>query len=71
MISNAVKHALALLPEQVNDPIPYDIRMHHHLCELRYALEQIHFPDSMESMKIAKKGWHLKNCLRCNWDFLN
>ncbi len=55
MISNAVKHALALLPEQVNDPIPYDIRMHHHLCELRYALEQIHFPDSMESMKIAKK----------------
>lgn len=55
MVSNAVKHALALLPEQVKDPIPYDIRMQHHLCELRYALEQIHFPDSMESMKIAKK----------------
>lgn len=55
MISNAVKHALALLPEQVKDPIPYDIRMQHHLCELRYALEQIHFPDSMESMEIAKK----------------
>ena len=55
MISNAVKHALALLPEQVKDPIPYDIRMQHHLCELRYALEQIHFPDSMESKEIAKK----------------
>ena len=55
MISNAVKHALALLPEQVKDPIPYDIRMQYHLCELKYALEQIHFPDSMESMKIAKK----------------
>ncbi|MFR1215293.1 MAG: DEAD/DEAH box helicase, partial [Acutalibacteraceae bacterium] len=55
MISNAVKHALTLLPEQVKDPIPYDIRMQYHLCELRYALEQIHFPDSMESMKIAKK----------------
>ena len=55
MISNAVKHALALLPEQVKDPIPYDIRMQHHLCELRYALEQIHFPDSVESMEIAKK----------------
>ena len=55
MIRNAVKHALALLPEQVKDPIPYSIRMQHHLCELRYALEQIHFPDSMESKEIAKK----------------
>lgn len=55
MISNAVKQALALLPEQIKDPIPYDIRMQQHLCELKYALEQIHFPDSMESMQIAKK----------------
>ncbi len=46
---------MALLPEQVKDPIPYSIRMQHHLCELRYALEQIHFPDSMESKEIAKK----------------
>lgn len=55
MISNAVKQALALLPEQIKDPIPYDIRMQQNLCELRYALEQIHFPDTMESMQIAKK----------------
>ena len=55
IIGNAVKQALARLPEQVKDPIPYDTRMQHHLCELRYALEQIHFPDSMESKEIAKK----------------
>lgn len=55
MISNAVKNALALLPDQIKDPLPHDIRMQYQLCELGYALEQIHFPDRMESMEIAKK----------------
>lgn len=55
MIGNAVRHALTLLPQQLNDPLPYDLRMEYGLCELRYALEQIHFPDEMEAMQIAKK----------------
>ncbi len=55
MISNAMKHALILLPNQIKDPIPYEVRMEHQLCELSYALEQIHFPKDMDCMILAKK----------------
>ncbi len=38
IIGNAVKQALARLPEQVKDPIPYDTRMQHHLCGVEIRL---------------------------------
>lgn len=54
-ISSAMKNAFALLPEMVHDPIPDTIRQKHQLCHLRYALENIHFPKSMESLAIARR----------------
>ena len=54
-ISAAMKNALALLPDMVHDPIPDTIRKEHQLCHLRYALENIHFPTSMESLAIARR----------------
>ncbi|MCY1712665.1 ATP-dependent DNA helicase RecG [Caproiciproducens galactitolivorans] len=55
MIESAVKNAFALLPDAMQDPIPEDIRMQYGLCQLRYALENIHRPRSMEDLGIARK----------------
>lgn len=54
-ISNAVQNAFLLLPEMLHDPIPDEIRQKHALCHLRYALENIHFPSSMEALAIARR----------------
>jgi ATP-dependent DNA helicase RecG len=55
MIENAMKSALALLPESMRDPIPEHIRTQYGLCPLKFALETIHFPESMESVETARK----------------
>jgi len=55
MIENAVKSAFELLPDKIRDPIPENIRAAHGLCPLRFALENIHLPQSMENMEAARK----------------
>ncbi len=54
-IGNAVKAAFALLPEILRDPLPPEMRQKYALCELRFALENIHFPGSMELLDIARR----------------
>lgn len=54
LIQNAVKNALALLPDVMRDPIPEEYRLRHCLCQLRFALENIHFPRDAESLTIAR-----------------
>ena len=54
-IAAAVKAAFALLPELLRDPLPDDLRQRHGLCQLRFALENIHFPGSMELLEIARR----------------
>ncbi len=53
-ISNAVREALKLLPETVNDPLPLSLRERYQLCHLGFALEHIHFPQSEEELSTAK-----------------
>jgi len=54
IISNAVREALKLLPETVNDPLPLSLREEYQLCHLGYALDHIHFPQSEEDLATAK-----------------
>ena len=54
-ITTAVQNACTLLPETMQDPLPADLRKKHELCHLRYALENIHFPSSMEALEIARR----------------
>ncbi len=54
-ISNAVKQALALLPKTINDPIPEQVRNTFGLCDLRQALNDIHFPKNKQMLDIARK----------------
>ncbi|MGN0482980.1 MAG: ATP-dependent DNA helicase RecG [Lachnospiraceae bacterium] len=37
------------------DYLPSEMRLRHTLCELNFAMEQIHFPDSMENLIEARK----------------
>lgn len=37
------------------DPLPGEIRKQYELCEYNYAMKQIHFPDSMETLIDARK----------------
>ncbi|RKJ41232.1 ATP-dependent DNA helicase RecG [Acutalibacter sp. 1XD8-33] len=55
MISHAVGNALSLLPDPLDDPLPLPLRECYSLCHLGYALENIHFPRSMEDLEIARR----------------
>ncbi len=55
MVENAARNAFELLPDAMRDPIPEPIRMEHALCHLRFALENIHLPKSMENLELARK----------------
>ncbi len=53
MIEKLVANALSV--EMPPDPIPENIRRENGLCDLAYALKNIHFPDSKESLCTARK----------------
>lgn len=55
VIAQAVKNALAQLPETLEDPLPPELREEYQLCHLSYALENVHFPRSMEDLDIARR----------------
>jgi ATP-dependent DNA helicase RecG len=40
---------------RVPDPLPQDLRKRHRLYSLPYALQQLHFPDSHEAMRLARQ----------------
>ncbi len=54
-IENAVRQAAALLPKEFNDPIPHDIRTEYGLCDLGFAIKNIHFPENIQALKDARK----------------
>lgn len=54
IIGKAVKEALKLLPETLNDPLPPELRAKYKLCHLGYAIENIHFPKSEQDLLTAK-----------------
>lgn len=55
IVAKAVENAFSLLPEMVRDPLPDEMRQAYHLCHLRFALENVHFPKSWEELAMARK----------------
>lgn len=55
VVMKAVKEALAMLPEVINDPLPYDVLKRYDLCPLSYALHNIHFPADIPAMERARR----------------
>ncbi len=54
-IVKAVKQALAMLPEHINDPLPQYILDEYGLCTLDFAIRNIHFPKDSEALLKARK----------------
>ena len=55
IIANAVKQAVSYLPEKVNDPLPESVRSTFSLCNLKFAIQNIHFPENYEALSQARK----------------
>ena len=54
-IRGCVNQALAMLPQQVNDPIPEPVRRHFALTELGQALRDVHFPPDSKALENARR----------------
>lgn len=55
IVSANVEQAFALMGDIFEDFLPHDIRQKHQLCQLEFALRQIHRPRDMKNAEIAKR----------------
>ena len=55
IIAETVRHALALLPETVHDPIPESLRNARKLPELGQTIRAVHFPADTDSLNRARR----------------
>lgn len=54
-IESAMRQAFLLLPENIPDTIPEKIREKYNLCELKFALRNIHFPENYKDIEKARR----------------
>ena len=65
-VVNAVKQAINLMPEKINDPLPEKLREKFSLCDLKYAIKNIHFPENMKALETAQKRLVVEELLVLN-----
>lgn len=70
-VIRAVKEAINLLPEKINDPLPQSLRERFGLCGLEYAIKNIHFPESIKALETAKKRLVVEELLVLNLGLRN
>jgi len=54
LVQNTIKNALKILDEKIFEPLPKWILGENELCSLQYALQNIHLPQDMCELEIAK-----------------
>ena len=55
VLVKAVKEALSMLPETIRDPLPEELLSRYRLCDLDFALHNIHFPTDLSAMERARR----------------
>jgi len=55
IVMNAVRSGLEKCGDELPDILPESIVREHELCRARYAYENIHFPEDMKTLEIARK----------------
>ena len=55
ILMRSVAQGLAACRDQLEDPLPEEIRRSHELCHVGYAYEQIHFPAGEEELAVARR----------------
>ena len=59
-----VKSVIYELNGVYGETLPDKLRLEHHLCQLGYALENLHFPINPETLSIARRRLAFENILR-------
>ncbi|MDR1735906.1 MAG: ATP-dependent DNA helicase RecG [Oscillospiraceae bacterium] len=55
LMRSAVEQAFAKLPEDPGDMLPDDLRKRLNLCRYRFAVQNIHFPQSAQALALARR----------------
>ena len=55
MISGNMRQALSVWGDRLTDYLPAQMKEEESLCHLRYAYENIHFPENMHGLEVARK----------------
>ncbi len=65
-VIRAVEQALLLMPDEVNDPLPEHIRDKYNLCDLKFAIKNVHFPANSKALAISRKRLVVEELLVLN-----
>lgn len=60
---SCIKNVMQSMNGNYGETLPDGIRMRHNLCQLGFALENMHFPLSPEALSIAKRRFSFENTL--------
>lgn len=63
IVQTQVQEALKLWGDCLEDTLPAVLKQSLHLCQYRYAVENIHFPKDAEALQLAKKRLVLEELL--------
>ena len=66
MMIRAAREALSMLPEPVRDPLPEELRRRYDLCDLSYALHNVHFPTDLAAKERACRRLIFEELLELN-----
>ena len=55
ILSRAIRQGLDACADILPDVLPDRVRQHHQLCRIEYAYENIHFPESVEALDLARR----------------
>lgn len=70
MIENAVMQSMKYLNQPLSDPLPEHFRNTFQLCDLTFALKNIHFPDSQEALAQARRRLAFEELLMLQLGFI-
>lgn len=62
-VRSCVRSAICALGGQYGETLPEELRMKHGLCQLGFALENLHFPVNPEALRMAKRRLSFENIL--------
>jgi len=55
VVQGNVQNALEVWGDRLTDPLPPKLRQKYNICQLRYAVENIHFPGDRQALEIARR----------------
>ena len=55
ILSRSIRQGLDACVDILPDVLPDEVRQAHHLCRVNYAYENIHFPESAETLDLARR----------------